>query len=74
MNYKNTKTYKIAMEVLIRSKENYKHWPRGNGYLVDQLRRASSSVVFNLAEGSGKRGKKNASSFSEWLRLQPMRW
>ena len=63
MNYRNTKTYKLAMEVLSRSKDNYKHWPRGNGYLVDQIRRASSSVVFNLAEGNGKQGKKERKRF-----------
>ena len=29
--------------------------PRGYGYMVDQLRRAMSSVVLNLAEGNGRR-------------------
>lgn len=30
-------------------------WPKGYGYLVDQLRRAMASAVLNLAEGNGKR-------------------
>ena len=29
-------------------------WPRGFGYLFDQLRRAMSSVVLNIAEGNAK--------------------
>jgi len=30
-------------------------WPKGHGYLVDQIRRAMASAVLNLAEGNGKR-------------------
>ena len=33
-----------------------RRWPRGYGYLVDQIQRALSSAVLNLAEGNGKRG------------------
>jgi len=29
-------------------------WPRGYGYLADQLRRAIASVVLNTAEGNGR--------------------
>jgi four helix bundle protein len=31
--------------------------PRGCGFLGDQARRASASVVLNFAEGTGKRSK-----------------
>ena len=31
-----------------------KHIPRGNREIVDQLRRASISLVLNIAEGAGK--------------------
>ena len=30
-------------------------WPRGLGYLQDQLRRAMTSVVLNIAEGNLKK-------------------
>lgn len=31
-----------------------KTWPRGCGYLIDQLRRAISSVALNIAEGNSR--------------------
>ena len=30
-------------------------WPRGHGYLADQLNRAMASSILNVAEGNGKR-------------------
>jgi len=31
--------------------------PRGRGHLSDQLTRASTSIVLNVAEGAGKHSK-----------------
>lgn len=39
--------YGEALRIVERS-------PRGIGYLTDQISRAASSIVLNLAEGSGK--------------------
>ena len=30
-------------------------WPRGHAYLIDQLKRAISSVILNIAEGNSRR-------------------
>ncbi len=57
MNHEKLDCYR---ELIMVSKELgglMKGWPRGSGYLVDQLRRAISSAVLNLAEGNGKRGQ-----------------
>ncbi len=54
MNYMNTRIYRRSLELVTTSQHIIKSLPRGCGFLADQLRRASSSVVLNFAEGCGK--------------------
>ncbi|HPM41332.1 MAG TPA: four helix bundle protein [bacterium] len=46
------------------SKEGAK-WPKGYGYLLDQLRRAMASVVLNIAEGNARRSSSERRRFLE---------
>lgn len=46
--------YKAAIEVLVLADAIAAALPRGRGYLADQLRRAASSISFNIAEGAGE--------------------
>jgi len=43
-------------------------WRRGHGYLVDQLKRAMSSIILNLAEGNARRSQKERRRFFEIAR------
>ena len=55
MNHEKLECYQqllIAAEEVARK---VARWPRGHGYLADQLSRAMASSVLNLAEGNGKR-------------------
>jgi four helix bundle protein len=54
MHFTSTRIYQRALELVRLSKEVSDNLPPGHAFLADQLRRASSSVVLNFAEGSGK--------------------
>jgi four helix bundle protein len=46
--------YQAAIEFVMLSDEILEELPRGRAYLVDQLQRASSSIILNIAEGAGE--------------------
>jgi four helix bundle protein len=46
--------YGIAPDFVIAADDIVEQLPKGRGYLVDQLRRASTSIAFNIAEGAGE--------------------
>ncbi len=46
--------YKAAIELLVRADAVAAALPCGRGYLADQLRRAASSISFNIADGTGE--------------------
>ena len=46
--------YQVALEFVGRADQIVEQFPRGRGYLADQLQRAALSIVLNIAEGAGK--------------------
>jgi four helix bundle protein len=46
--------YQVAVEFVGRANDIIERLPRGRGYLGDQLQRAASSIVLNIAEGTGR--------------------
>ncbi|MCU0693608.1 MAG: four helix bundle protein [Polyangiaceae bacterium] len=46
--------YRAAIEFLVVADEIATSLPRGRAYLVDQLRRAATSIPLNIAEGAGE--------------------
>jgi four helix bundle protein len=63
MQFDNTRIYQQALELASLSQSVMGGFPRGYGYLADQLRRATSSVVLNFAEGYGKQTKADQRRF-----------
>jgi len=49
--------YQVALDFLVVADEIIESLPRGRGHLVDQLSRAATSIVLNIAEGAGKYSK-----------------
>ncbi len=46
--------YRVSLEFLVLADTIAAALPRGRRYLVDQLRRASTSISLNIAEGAGE--------------------
>lgn len=46
--------YKAAVGFLALVDEIIEHLPKGRGHLADQLERASTSILLNVAEGAGE--------------------
>lgn len=55
MRYKDLDVYKCSIKFLALAWKLAKDFPRGNGDLADQLKRASLSVPLNIGEGAGRR-------------------
>ena len=55
--------YNLCLGVAKRMPQLIDSWPSGSGYLVDQLKRALSSVILNIAEGNGRRSLKERRRF-----------
>lgn len=60
--------YNLAIDFVVLADDVVEEFPKGRGYLADQLLRASTSIPLNIAEGTGKiskGSKKNYYSISQ---------
>jgi len=62
-NHQRLRCYEKALDAAKRVPGIVKYWPKGSYYLEDQLKRAISSVLLNIAEGNGREGLKDRARF-----------
>jgi four helix bundle protein len=55
MDHEKLDCYNVLLKTAEEVARRVSKWPRGYAYLSDQLNRAMTSAVLNLAEGNGKR-------------------
>jgi four helix bundle protein len=55
--------YHVALDFLVVVEEVVGAFPSGRAYLGDQLHRASTSIVLNIAEGAGEFSRKDKARF-----------
>ena len=46
--------YRLALEFVVVASDVAERMPKGRAYLADQLQRAATSIVLNIAEGAGE--------------------
>ena len=63
-NHRRLRCYELAMSAARRVPAIISKWPKGTAYLEDQLKRALSSIILNIAEGNGRSVKERAKFFS----------
>ena len=57
LDHERLDVYRLALDFLVFAHQVLETLPRGRSHLCDQLTRASTSIVLNLAEGAGKHSK-----------------
>lgn len=60
--------YSAAIDWVADADQVAEQLPRGRGYLADQLRRASTSVALNIAEGAGEFARDDKARFYRMAR------
>jgi four helix bundle protein len=63
LSYQKLDVYQCSTKFLALSYLVLNDLPPGYSFLADQLKRASLSIPLNIAEGSGKVGKKDSAKF-----------
>jgi four helix bundle protein len=62
-DHERLEVYQVALDFLALADEFTVGLPPGRAYLGDQLHRASTSIVLNIAEGAGEFSKKDKARF-----------
>ncbi len=62
-DHERLEVYRVALDFLAAADEFTVGLPPGRAYLGDQLHRASTSIVLNIAEGAGEFSKKDKARF-----------
>jgi len=55
--------YQVAIDFVMFSDDLAETLPRGRSYLTDQLQRAATSILLNIAEGAGEFSSKEKARF-----------
>ena len=63
--------YQLSLDFVALADDVVEHLPRGRSHLADQLARAATSIVLNIAEGAGKFSKADSGATTSRLRDRP---
>ena len=63
MNHQKLKCYEVLINIAKKMPAITANLPSGEGYIIDQLKRALSSAILNLSEGNGRLSLKEKRRF-----------
>ena len=63
MNHQRLRCYEVLLGTAKRVPGLTGRIPRGNGYIIDQLKRALASAILNLSEGNGRASGRERARF-----------
>ena len=63
MHHERLRVYEVLMRVAKRVPDLIARLPKGDGYLVDQFKRALASGILNLSEGNSRASQKERRRF-----------
>ena len=63
LDHERLDVYHLALDFLVLANQIVEALPRGHGHLTDQLSRAATSIILNLAEGAGKHSRPDKRRF-----------
>ena len=67
-DHERLEVYQTAIRFVVLANDVVEQLPRGRGYLADQLQRAATSAVLNVAEGAGEFARKEKARFYRMAR------
>ena len=67
-DHEGLEVYQAAIRFVVMANDVVEQLPRGRSYLADQLQRAATSVVLNIAEGAGEFAPKEKARFYRMAR------
>lgn len=62
-DHENLDVYQAAIDYVALADSLVEGFPRGRAYLVDQIQRAATSIVLNIAEGAGEYSRRHKARF-----------
>jgi four helix bundle protein len=68
LDHERLTVYQVALDFIVVADELAGSFPVGRAYLADQLHRAATSIVLNVAEGAGEFSKKDKARFYRMAR------
>ena len=71
LDHERLNVYQLSLDFVVTASDIVENLPKGRAHLADQLHRASTSIVWNIAEGAGEFSPADKARFYRIARRSP---